>query len=145
MLRLNRVARDLGAEAGVTAATDVTGFGLLGHLGHMVEASKLRATLSLRAISFFVPAIDLARRGVVPGGTKKNLAYVASVVAFDGGIDEASRLLLADAQTSGGLLLAVPEERAASLVARLVETGHDARDIGLLEPPQEGAAIRVEP
>lgn len=142
MTRLNRAARDLGRAFGARAATDVTGFGLLGHLKHMAEASGLTALVSASAVPFHARARALAESGNVPGGTRKNLAYVEPVTAFDADVGEVDRLLLADAQTSGGLLLSVPEATSRELVRRLVECGHTAADIGGLEPRGRGEPER---
>ncbi len=134
MRTLNERARDLGAEAGATAATDVTGFGLLGHLKNLVEASEVVAHLDARAIPTIPGVRDLAGRGLVPGGTKRNLAYVSPTTRFDEGVDDVSRLLLADAQTSGGLLLAVAPPRAEALARALRDEGHLAAVVGELAP-----------
>lgn len=145
MRRLNRVARDLGRDAGARAATDVTGFGLLGHLKHMADASGVTARLSTSTVPMHAAARALAEAGHVPGGTRKNLQYVAGATAFDAGVSEIDRLLLADAQTSGGLLLSVPPAGTADLVRRLIDAGHTAAEIGTLEPREEGVALRIHP
>jgi selenide,water dikinase len=146
MRTLNARARDLGAEAGATAGTDVTGFGLLGHLVNMVEASSVRARLSASLVPILPHARELASRGVAPGGSKRNLHYVAPKVDFDARVDDVTRLLLADAQTSGGLLLAVPEDAAERLAKSLRDEGHAAAVVGALEPAETGGpSIRVEP
>jgi len=134
MQRLNAVARDLGSSAGATAATDVTGFGLLGHLRHMVEASGVSATLSAASVPYFPHALTLAEKGIVPGGSKKNVDYVAKAVTYGDAVGAPHRALLADAQTSGGLLLTVPSANAARLVRELVDSGHTAADIGEIAP-----------
>lgn len=116
MTHLNRGARDAAVEVGVHAATDVTGFGLLGHLRELCAASGTGARVVLDA----VPVIDGVRAlladGMVAGGTRRNHASVAPHVDF-GGLPEPEQLLLADAQTSGGLLLAVAPEKAERLLA----------------------------
>lgn len=116
MAHLNRGARDAAVEVGVHAATDVTGFGLLGHLRELCAASGTGARVVLDA----VPVIDGVRAlladGMVAGGTRRNHAFVAPDVDF-GALPEPEQLLLADAQTSGGLLLAVAPERAERLLA----------------------------
>jgi selenide,water dikinase len=115
MTTLNAGARDAAVEVGVHAATDVTGFGLLGHLRELCAASGTDVVVDAAA----VPVIDGVRAlladGMVAGGTQRNLAFVAPDVDF-GDLPESEQLLLADAQTSGGLLLSVAPERAQHLV-----------------------------
>lgn len=145
MLRLNRAACEAGRAHGATAATDITGFGLLGHLSHLARASGVRARLDAAAVPLLAGARALAEAGVAPGGSRKNLAFVAPHVAFSATVEPALQLLLADAQTSGGLLLCVPEREAAALVARLRDEGHDAARVGELLPPDEAAPlIRID-
>ncbi len=119
MTTLNKGAALAAIEVGVNACTDVTGFGLLGHLHEMTAGSRCGARITFSQVPFLSGVPELAAQGVVPGGTRRNLAYVEPAVAFDAAIDAVQRLLLADAQTSGGLLLAVPRERAARLIAAL--------------------------
>lgn len=118
MTTLNEGARDAALEVGVNAATDVTGFGLLGHLREMLVASGLSARIDPSR----VPVIDgvpaLLAAGMVAGGTKRNHAFVDPDVDW-GGLPSDEQLLLADAQTSGGLLLAVDPAKAGDLVAAL--------------------------
>jgi selenide,water dikinase len=106
MTTTNRAAAEAMGNADAEAATDVTGFGLLGHLHRMLLASGTAAELDAGAIPLMDPRIlDLARRDVVPGGTKRNLAHVRAHTGF-GDLPEPERMILADAQTSGGLLIA---------------------------------------
>ncbi len=120
MTTLNDGAARAALRVGVSAATDVTGFGLLGHLGTMLEASKVAAEIAFDAVPVLPHARNLAARGVVPGGTERNLA-AAGRVEWDSDVSAADRYLCVDAQTSGGLLLAVPRENEAALVAALQE------------------------
>ena len=110
----------------VHAVTDVTGFGLLGHLRTLLEASDAAAELTAAAVPVLPRAREAAERGAVPGGTTRNVADVADVVTFANGVDATTRVLLADAQTSGGLLIAVAPERADTLVAALGREGTPA-------------------
>ena len=119
MSALNRGARDAALAAGVRAATDVTGFGLLGHLHNLALGSGAAARIQAAAVPVFDFVRPLAEAGLVPGGSAKNLAYVDAHVRFDDALDETDRRILADPQTSGGLLLAVPAESEARLVAEL--------------------------
>jgi selenide,water dikinase len=104
---------------GVHAATDVTGFGLLGHLHTLLAASGRAAELRASAVPLLPGARAAAERGAIPGGTQRNVADVADAVQFAASVDPTTRLLLADAQTSGGLVIAVGPERLDALVAAL--------------------------
>jgi selenide,water dikinase len=126
MTTLNAGAARAMLAVGVDAATDVTGFGLLGHLHNMLAASGVAAELDAAAVPLFPGAAELVARGAVPGGTQRNRDGLATHVRFAPGVDEATRVLLHDAQTSGGLLLAVPAERADALVAALQREGTPA-------------------
>ena len=123
MSRLNADGSEAAQAAAVRAATDVTGFGLLGHLHHLVSASGVAAVVSASAVPLFDFALRLAEQGVVPGGSKRNQGYVESHVEFATGVSDAQQLLLCDAQTSGGLVLAVPAENEALLRAELEARG----------------------
>ena len=120
MTTLNDGAARAALRVGVSAATDVTGFGLIGHLTNMLEASKVAAEIAFEAIPILPHARNLASRGIVPGGTERNL-QAATLVEWSSDIGPADRYLCVDAQTSGGLLLAVPAENEAALVAALRE------------------------
>jgi selenide,water dikinase len=126
MTTLNAGAARAMLAVGVDAATDVTGFGLLGHLHNMLAASGVAAELDAAAVPLLPRAAELVGRGSVPDGTQRNREAVAAHVTFASGVDEATRVLLCDAQTSGGLLLAVPAERAGALVAALKKEGTPA-------------------
>jgi selenide,water dikinase len=117
---LNAGARDAGRELGpaVHGVTDVTGFGLLGHLGEMARASGVGARVDLAAVPVIAGVPELVRDGFVAGGTQRNHAFVSSFVDW-GTTPADGQLLLADAQTSGGLLFAVDPEAADALVAAL--------------------------
>lgn len=131
MLALNGpAARAMRAAGGAHACTDVTGFGLLGHLREMSAASGVGARVRLGTVPVIEGAWDLARRGIAPGGTKRNLEFVNRHAAWAPGIPEEARLLLCDAQTSGGLLIAVPPERAEALLDALRAEGVAGAAIG---------------
>jgi selenide,water dikinase len=129
MTTLNKSAKDAALAAGARAATDVTGFGLLTHLRNLLLASGVAARIERSAVPVmeFVPA--LARRGLVPGGSSKNLHSVSPFCTWGAGLDDVDRLILADAQTSGGLLIAVPGERADQLVRELAQRDAPARAV----------------
>jgi selenide,water dikinase len=122
MTTLNAEARDAAVEVGVHAATDVTGFGLLGHLRELCVASNLDATVDAAAVPVIDGVRDLLAHGMVAGGTQRNHAFVRPDVEF-GAMPEAEQLLLCDAQTSGGLLLSVAAGDAPRLVAALERRG----------------------
>ncbi|AKT42158.1 selenide, water dikinase SelD [Chondromyces crocatus] len=123
MLMLNEGACEVGLSVGAHSCTDVTGFGLLGHLRNVVEASGLGATIHAGEVPLLEGVLALAEEGLVPGGSKRNLAYASEVTGFEEGVGGAVRALLADAQTSGGLLLCVPEARAEEAVRQLRGVG----------------------
>ncbi len=118
MTSLNRDAAGHALAAGVRCATDVTGFGLLGHLYKLARASGVTAEIDSSAVPYLDGAVAAARDGFVSGGTRRNLDWVDPHVDF-GTMDEVQRLLLADAQTSGGLLVA-GEVPGAPIIGRLV-------------------------
>jgi selenide,water dikinase len=120
MKTLNRGACEAMLEVGgVHAVTDVTGFGLLGHLRNVAVASHVGATLWLERIPILEPARRYVARGIAPGGTHANWRFLAAHVDYDEGVTKDDQLLLADAQTSGGLLMAVAPERVEALIAAL--------------------------
>jgi len=126
MTTLNDGAARAALRVGVSAATDVTGFGLLGHLGNILAASSVGAEVAYEALPILPHAWNLANRGVVPGGTQRNLAAAEEHVEWAADLGPADRLLCVDAQTSGGLLLAVPPENEAALLAALREAATPA-------------------
>ncbi len=123
MAELNKSASEAMVGVGVNACTDITGFGLLGHLREMVEGSGVGARISLRQVPLIPGARELAEAGIAPGGTQRNLASLKDRVVWERDIPEAMKVLMADAQTSGGLLISVAEERADKLMGALVEHG----------------------
>lgn len=120
MATLNRGAADAMIEVGVNAATDVTGFGLLGHLSQMMKASGVSAVVNRSAVPILPGAVELAGAGNISGGTRRNMEALADAVSLGDGVSEVDFLLLADAQTSGGMLISVPMGRADLLVKSLV-------------------------
>jgi selenide,water dikinase len=134
MATLNRDGAEAMMAAGPNAATDVTGFGLVGHLGELTTGSGVAARLRFDAVPFLDGVEALTRADVVPGGTRRNHAGVSAFVRW-GRLDEVQQLMLADAQTSGGLLIAVPRERAAGLIEDLRRRGTPAAvEIGEIVP-----------
>jgi selenide,water dikinase len=125
MTALNDGAAKAALRVGVSAATDVTGFGLLRHLGNMLAASNVAAEVAFESLPLLPHALNLAARGVVPGGTQRNLEAAKDLDWADD-LAPHERLLCVDAQTSGGLLLAVPKENQAALLDALREAGTPA-------------------
>jgi selenide,water dikinase len=147
MMTLNAGARDAALAAGVRAATDVTGFGLLGHLHHLAQASGCAARVNATAVPVFDGVRAAAEAGDVPGGSRRNLDYVARIARFDASLGEIDRLVLADAQTSGGLLLAVPADAEATLLSELERHGTPARAVvgEIVDGPAGHLDIRADP
>jgi cysteine desulfurase len=131
MAALNRDAAEATIEVGANACTDITGFGLLGHLREMTAGSGVDVTLFASAVPTLAAAWTFAGADVVPGGTLNNLSHVEPHVTFAPGVSRVAQLILADAQTSGGLLISLPAERADDLLAALHARGvSDAARIG---------------
>ncbi len=139
--RLNRGARDAIREVGASAATDVTGYGLLGHLSEMLEASGVGAVVRRGAVPVWERALPLAAEGCYPGGLESNREYLEGRVFADG-VGPVDLLPLYDPQTSGGLLAAVPEERASEFIRSLGEHGASGAVVGEVV---EGNGVRVTP
>ena len=115
MSDLNRGAAEAMNAVGVSACTDITGFGLLGHLLEMCKASQVSASIEFNKLPLIQGAFELAQKGFVPGGTKRNLDFVSRDVNFSDYISQAEQYLMADAQTSGGLLISVSKDKAETL------------------------------
>ncbi len=132
-------------EFGIGACTDVTGFGLLGHLRNILRGSRVDAVLEMSALPLLPGVREHVAQSRVPGGSKANLAFLEPILRRSGVEDEVLTLAAADAQTSGGLLLCVDADEAAPLTDRLREDGLPAAIIGRLrERPADGAAEVVE-
>jgi selenide,water dikinase len=132
MTTLNRGAMEAMLAMGqrVHACTDVTGFGLLGHLNTMLDASGVAARIRWRSVRLLPDTLALAQRGAVAGGTTRNLEAAAAYTRFDPSVPDPARTLLADAQTSGGLLIAVESAAADTLTAELAARGAGNAVIG---------------
>ena len=126
---LSRAASDAMRETGVSAATDVTGFGFLGHLTEMLGASGVGAVVRRSEVPVWERAGPLAKDGVYPGGLESNREYLEGQVEADG-VGEDDLLPLYDPQTSGGLLVAVPETRVSALIGGLEERGVEGAIVG---------------
>ena len=121
MVSLNRDGAEVARAYGARALTDVTGFGLLGHLTEMCRAAGVAAEIWFDRLPLLPQAVQLAREGVIPGGTRRNLEFVEAWTAFDPALEPWERLLCSDAQTSGGLLLSIPADRAEDVLRALTE------------------------
>ena len=141
MTALNREAAAAMKNVGVRAATDVTGFGLLGHLSNLLLQSGVAAEIVAENVPVLPEVSELITAGHIPGGTRRNLEDLEDRVDF-GDKDETTRLILADAQTSGGLLISVPEERAEELMELLQSVAPVAAIIGRVTEGAPGT-IRV--
>lgn len=141
MTRLNDVGARHAIDAGATGCTDVTGFGLMGHLGRMALESHVTVTVDFDAVPFLPGAIDLAADGMVPGGSNRNLASARSMLDA-GSHDELHLVLVADAQTSGGLVFGVERGEGAAIVAALSGSGHTAAVIGHTSDGDGGFVLR---
>jgi selenide, water dikinase len=140
MTTLNDGAAEAMLSAGAHAATDITGFGLLGHAGNLANASGVRLAINAKAVPFMTYVLELIGAGVVPGGTRHNAETHAAFTDFAASVPEAVRIGLSDAQTSGGLLIAVAPDAVEQLRRDLQERGALAAIIGEV---YEGAGIEV--
>jgi len=139
-MRLNRCAAMAGQAVGVRAATDITGFGLLGHATEMTEAGGVRFRFWMSDIPLLPGATDYAAEWVFPGGSHNNKAHYGHMVQFDSSIPEDRQMLLWDAQTSGGLLLALPVERVEEFFTECAKHEQESWVIGEV---LEGEGIEV--
>jgi selenide, water dikinase len=130
MQALNRMASEVARRFEIHAATDVTGFGLLGHAREMAVASKVSLVVDSARAEFLPEALDYSREGFLPGGLKRNVEFIAACVEFAHGIPEETRNLLFDPQTSGGLLLAVVPGDVPGLVQALDEQNIPTQEVG---------------
>ena len=134
MSTLNRAASETALKFEVHSATDITGFGFLGHARGMAAASKVSMVIDHSKIDFLPEALNCSRQGFLPGGLKRNIEFISECVEFASGIPEEVRNLLYDPQTSGGLLLSAAAGDATSLLAALRENGVAAQEIGEVVP-----------
>ena len=133
MKTLNSFAGELMHEFSVNASTDITGFGLLGHLYELCKASQVSAKIKFHSIPFLNGISTLASNGNISGGTKRNLEYISDFVDFSKQLNNTEKLMLSDAQTSGGLLVALPKSKATEYAKQCTEaTGFESKQIGIL-------------
>ena len=127
MKTLNKYAADALKNFDPHAVTDITGFGLLGHLKEVCQSSNVSASIDFSKLEFFSSVLDLAKSGIIPGGTRRNLKYVEPFTHFNPKLDDVQKLITADAQTSGGLLVTLPENQAKSYIK---QTNNSSKIIG---------------
>ncbi len=139
MRQLNRAGGEVMVEAGVKSATDITGFGLAGHLLGMLKASRTAAKLRFSDIPLLPGVRELAERGVVPGGTRNNLNAFDAQIDWGDGITDEEKLIFCDAQTSGGLLISVPAASTQAVLDGLAQRGVTGAIIGRVVAEEEAA------
>jgi selenide,water dikinase len=138
MATLNRAGAEAMLAAGARAATDITGFGLLGHLVNILEASGVSAEIEASRVPLLPGALEYAREGLVCGGSVANRKQAESLVSWSDSVEDAMRTVLCDAQTSGGLLIAIAPEREDALLRDLASRGiPEARSIGRIVEKME--------
>lgn len=145
MATLNDGAAKAMAAVGAGAATDVTGFGLIGHLRGMANASGIAVDLWAEHVPVLDGVRPLAHEGLVPGGTARNRGYFEAFVKFDSEVDELTQTILFDAQTSGGLLIAVESSKRKALVEALKKQGTPAAAVIGRFTEGEAGTIKVRP
>lgn len=141
MTTLNKTASEVMSLFDVHAATDVTGFGLLGHATEMAKASKVSIQITANDVPVLPRTKELAEAGKIPGGTKNNFVHVADDVTYSDKLDQIDRYILCDAVTSGGLLISLPSEQVDQMISELKEKGVNASIIGEVTNGQEGKII----
>ena len=129
MAALNRTAAEVMMQFSVQACTDITGFGLLGHLAEMVEDSGMALRLDSSQIPIFPEAIEYAKMGMMPGGTFKNKEFRLGMIEFSSGVDPLIQDILFDPQTSGGLMICIKRDQADALISKLIDEGVAASKI----------------
>lgn len=141
MLTAGKYAAEAMREFGVKAATDVTGFALLGHAWEMACASKATIEINAAAVPLLGGALELASQGMLTSGDKTNREYVGSDIQIDPSVDENLTKLLFDPQTAGGMLIAIPEDRGEALLASLRKNYPQAQIIGRVHSPAPTSII----
>ncbi len=142
MARLNNEAAAVMRQVGVLAATDITGFGLLGHAWEVCHGSKVSMQLNIDALPLLEGTVEYANMGVIPGGAYTNLKYLQDKVNFTADLPDYWKAILSDPQTSGGLLLVVERENVEELVTRLKAVGEAAAVIGEVTTGESMIEIR---
>jgi selenide,water dikinase len=142
MAELNKASSEAMVEAGVTTATDVTGFGLMGHLSEMVSQSKVTAEIYVDQVPFFNGVLDCVREELISGAIERNREYAAQFVEIKEGVSEEVEIALYDPQTSGGFLIAIRGDRGEAFVKKLLNEGlSSAAIIGKVLSKSDGKII----
>jgi selenide,water dikinase len=142
MRQLNRDAAQAAAQCAVRCATDITGFGLLGHARNIARASACGVEIDASSLPVLPGVADLVDAGLIPGGSRRNLAFADTWTQWEAGVSELQRIVATDAQTSGGLLLAVSPDRCDQLVQQIHDGGGVAERVGRLTGDAAGT-VRV--
>tara|TARA_B100000700_G_C15023703_1_gene847050 strand:- start:1312 stop:2076 length:765 start_codon:yes stop_codon:yes gene_type:complete len=143
MTYLNKDASNAMVNTKVNACTDITGYGLLGHLLEMAKGSKLTANIQFEKINFIDGSKKLAADGIIPGGTKKNYDFVKDNVLFSNNLEMYQKYLLADAQTSGGLLMSISPENLDTFKSNLSNAKYEIMEIGDFKSLESNSYIKV--
>ena len=145
MKTLNRSASEAMVDIGVNACTDVTGFGLLGHLKEMMDSSNKTAIINFNNIPIIEGVFPLINNGIIPGGTLNNLNSILNNVVFDSGIDQSKKILMSDAQTSGGLIISIDSSKASILLEKIKKDSiYEAAIIGtVINRDSSSTSIKV--
>ena len=145
MATLNKKAAETATPFPINACTDVTGFGLLGHLLEMLKSSQVSAEIYLQKVPLLPQVRKMAASGILPGGSKNNLEYVAPYLILTGKISLIDQNILADAQTSGGLLFSLPADRGDALLSALKKEDVKAAVIGKITHTVRPGSIKIFP
>lgn len=138
MAALNKDAAECLKEAGISACTDITGFGFLGHAAEMARASKVSLEISSQELPLLPGVLDFARMGLIPAGAYDNRRFLRNDVTFEAGVEQELQDILFDPQTSGGLLIPVKSDQAGLLVENMHQMGvAHAAVVGRIIPPQD--------
>lgn len=129
MSLLNKDAAEAMVDVGVNSCTDITGFGLLGHMKDMMISSGIAANIYSSKIPILDGALELAKSNIFPDGTNRNIDYVADLVSWDPFLEDYLKLILCDPQTSGGLLISVDESRVEQLIGQLGKSGNNTSSV----------------
>ncbi len=143
MATLNKRASEIMIQIGVSTATDITGFGLIGHLNEVLAASRCKATLHAGNVPFFEEAVRLAGMNKIPGGTMANFKNYSQHVMYHEAVSDIEKILINDAQTSGGLLIFVPGDKKTALISALEKDNILAAHVGDLTEGDAAGATRI--
>jgi len=143
MAGLNAAAASAMLEAGASACTDITGFSLLGHLHEMLVSSSVGAEIDYSTVPLYPHVLDMTTSGMIPAGAYRNLEYMRPHLQWEGAVDlkDDAQIILADPQTSGGLLIAISEEKSGLLMELLLENGGGHLIGTIVESEQPGRII----